>query len=416
MDDLSQDGDRQERRGFGSRTYAGRRRPRPQPTISQRVPESTPSRLVGRGHVTTFPGDEAGLGFDRARLRREEETSGGEDYAVTPRRPTATATSTAVRQRFVRPEEAESASDSDVPSRGIYNSAVGAELGGNYNSSLRGIPNSSRGAELGGIPHQRKRSRDSTREPSVNISEANTSTRAEYGSDASETDRMADFCAKLLRSLALPSGDGMPTSDQLKTGGGVSSVRKPTTLKLDVFTGQDISLESFLGRFEDCAWYYNWGERERLVHLKSALGKQAAELVWQLPKTGTEKDLIKLLQSHYGCETQRRRYRQELKRLKRKPGQTIQDLHGEVSRLMGLAFPGETGPRFDADAVESFINAFPSKSMRWRMRNKELLTLSDAMTWASMLESYCDESSEEELLETSPARPKNTKVQCAGPG
>ena len=138
--------------------------------------------------------------------------------------------------------------------------------------------------------------------------------------------------------------------------------------------------------------------------------KQAADLVWQLPKSGTEKDLMKLLQSHYGCETQRRRYRQELKTLKRKPGQSIQDLHGEVARLMGLAYPGETGPRFDADAVECFINTFMSKSMRWHMRSKDLPTLADAMIWASTLESYRDDSSDDELAEHSPMIPRSTKV------
>ena len=96
--------------------------------------------------------------------------------------------------------------------------------------------------------------------------------------------------------------------------------------------------------------------------------------------------------------------------LKRKPGQSIQDLHGEVSRLMGLAYPGDTWPRFDADEVECFINAFPSKSMRWRMRKKDLLTLADAMIWASTLESYRDDSSEDELVEHSSVMPRNTKV------
>ena len=79
---------------------------------------------------------------------------------------------------------------------------------------------------------------------------------------------------------------------------------------------------------------------------------------------------MKLLQVHFGTDTQKCRYTQELRLVKWKPGQSIQDLHDEAVYLQNMVYPGWQDEEVEADAVECFINAFPSKSMQTTLRQE----------------------------------------------
>ena len=80
-----------------------------------------------------------------------------------------------------------------------------------------------------------------------------------------------------------------------------------------------------------------------------------------------------------------------MRKLQHWPGQTLQSLYSEVSRLVSLAYPGDRSASVEADSVDCFINAFLSNRMKERMRDKGLETLTEVKLWAVTLESYGDD-------------------------
>jgi hypothetical protein len=186
---------------------------------------------------------------------------------------------------------------------------------------------------------------------------------------------MADFCAKLLERVSKSNQQSTMIQCQpdLEASGSVSQCVKPLVseqntvaearpskapLSLGQFTGEDTPLEEFLSRLETCARYNNWSASDRMCQLRMSLSKEAAALVWQLPQSATEQELVGLLKVHFGCEAQSHRFRHELRSVRRQPGQSVQSLHCEVARLLALAYPNGHDSVVEADAVDCFINAF----------------------------------------------------------
>jgi len=75
--------------------------------------------------------------------------------------------------------------------------------------------------------------------------------------------------------------------------------RKFPTIKLPAFNGK-LSLKSFLAKLKNCSDYYNWTDRQKVCHLKAALEGPAAQILWQIEKNATEKQIIDLLRNRFG--------------------------------------------------------------------------------------------------------------------
>ena len=77
-----------------------------------------------------------------------------------------------------------------------------------------------------------------------------------------------------------------------------------SALTLGEFNGNNVPLEFFLARLKTCTKYINWSMSDQLCQLKESLTGKAMALVWQLPDSATELDLVELLKIYYGCEMQ----------------------------------------------------------------------------------------------------------------
>ena len=127
--------------------------------------------------------------------------------------------------------------------------------------------------------------------------------------------------------------------------------------KLSTYDGESIPLESFLSSFRDYAETCQWSETEKLFRLRSALTGQAAVVKWKDDSRSAE-ELIDKLEAEFGNKALREKYREQLMSIKKLPGQSIRALHGEIKRLMALAYPVGTSEYVDTWGKTAFINAF----------------------------------------------------------
>jgi hypothetical protein len=84
------------------------------------------------------------------------------------------------------------------------------------------------------------------------------------------------------------------------------------TLKLAQFEGNR-PLETFLAKFDNCSYYYEWSDGERrLDHLRASLDDEAAQVLCDLDRWVTFEDLVQMLKKRLGNNDQRVRFRSEL--------------------------------------------------------------------------------------------------------
>ena len=100
-------------------------------------------------------------------------------------------------------------------------------------------------------------------------------------------------------------------------------------------------LETFLARFDKCVEYMGWDEEDQQFNLSVSLEGAAGQILWDTESCTTVKEIIGLLRNRFGNVNQAERFRAEL-RARRRPGESLQQLYQDVSRLMSLAYPGPT--------------------------------------------------------------------------
>jgi len=122
-----------------------------------------------------------------------------------------------------------------------------------------------------------------------------------------------------------------------------ADVKKSSTIRLGAFDGNNMPLETHLAKLRNCAAYYGWSAADRVCHLKASLEGAAATLLWQLPEPCSEERLLELLKARFGTADMVERFRCELRQRRRRPGETMQTLYNDVSRLIALSYPGHTG-------------------------------------------------------------------------
>ena len=160
-----------------------------------------------------------------------------------------------------------------------------------------------------------------------------------------------------------------------------------TTEKLGKFDGENVSLETFLVRFDAYAQHFTWSKEERLFHLKTALSGQASTVVWQASGIG-EEEIIKRLKLRFGNDALIGRYREQLQNYKRQSGQSIQSMYSEIQRLMILGYPNETSEAVDSWGKCAFINAFQDVEFATKIRLQKPQTLNEAYVDALTTEQY----------------------------
>jgi len=120
------------------------------------------------------------------------------------------------------------------------------------------------------------------------------------------------------------------------------------------------------------ASYNKWNERDQLDFTKEALSGNAAQVLWDTDSTTTDslKKLLKILKSRYNGERQADKYRAELQIRRRKPNESLSDLHQDIRRLMALAYPKLTAQAHEELACDHFINALSDLDFALKVKKK----------------------------------------------
>ena len=99
-------------------------------------------------------------------------------------------------------------------------------------------------------------------------------------------------------------------------------------------------------------------------------------------------ELVAALEKRYSNSGQTILFRTQLRNRKRHKNESLSDLYNDISRLMGLAYPGPTNEQIDSIGVEAFIDALDGETLELRLRDKNPLTIDRAYREALTLESY----------------------------
>ena len=86
-------------------------------------------------------------------------------------------------------------------------------------------------------------------------------------------------------------------------------------------------IESYLTHFETIAEYNQWNSYDKAAHLKSALGATAVQVLWDSTdhtKMSYE-DVVDKLKSRFGSAKHKERYAAQLRLLRRRKGQELQE-------------------------------------------------------------------------------------------
>ena len=96
--------------------------------------------------------------------------------------------------------------------------------------------------------------------------------------------------------------------------------------------------------------------------------------------------LIKVLKERFGEANQSDKYRLELKSRRRRPNETLRNLHSDIRRLAALAFPElEHGAR-ETMACDYFIDALDDPNFALKVRERSPKDLDSALRVALQLE------------------------------
>ncbi len=168
----------------------------------------------------------------------------------------------------------------------------------------------------------------------------------------------------------------------------VRSQHRSNTIRLGSFSGVGMSLSTHLAKLDNCAQYYGWNEMERVCHLKSSLEGAAGTVLWQVPSNISEAELVKLLEARFGDTSLVEVHRAALRARRRKRGESLQELHLDICRLVSLAYPRETSELSKILARDAFLESLGDGELRIKILESGAVTLDQAFATAVRFESY----------------------------
>ena len=185
--------------------------------------------------------------------------------------------------------------------------------------------------------------------------------------------------------------DGDGTSGRSSSETEVPTVRdrKQMRIKLQKFDGTG-SWESWWAHFRNCASYNRWTERDKLAFLKGALTGNAAQVLWDTDRstTGSLKKLVAVLKSRYSGERQAEKHRAELQIRRRRPHESLSELHQDIRRLTVLAYPKLTAEAREQIGCDHFTNALSDPEFALKVKERAPKTLDEALCVALRLEAW----------------------------
>jgi len=170
-----------------------------------------------------------------------------------------------------------------------------------------------------------------------------------------------------------------PTRSRAVTAKGQSRWVRP-----DRFDGTT-SLETFLVKFENCAEFNQWTEKEKLAHLWASLQKEAAQLLWGAHELSYE-ELVDKLRKRFGSRGMEERFQTELRCRRRKRDETIRELAQDIRRLLTLAYPGEQSRVIEHIGRDAFLAALDDPEFELKIRERDPSDLDTAVCLAQRFE------------------------------
>jgi len=147
------------------------------------------------------------------------------------------------------------------------------------------------------------------------------------------------------------------------------------------------SFETFLAQFQNCALYNKWTKKEQLVYLRSSLEKEDGQVLWDYSAetTASLSRMIRALKERFGEANQCDKYRFELKNRRRRPNETLRNLHSDIRRLAALALPELEHRARETMACDYFIDALDDPNLALKIRERFPKNLDAALRIAFQL-------------------------------
>ena len=159
-------------------------------------------------------------------------------------------------------------------------------------------------------------------------------------------------------------------------------------IRCDKFDGK-ACVDTYLAMFESWAEYNNWTAKDKAAHLKSALTRNATNLLHGNTRA-TYAEVVGLLQRRYGNREQHEKFKLELKYRRRQPAKDIQSLAQEVESLVSRAYPRAPADMRKTVSIDYFIDALDDPPLQCRLREKEPHILNEAVyTAVRLVQSLC---------------------------
>jgi hypothetical protein len=163
------------------------------------------------------------------------------------------------------------------------------------------------------------------------------------------------------------------------------------------------SVDTFLIQFQTCAEYNGWSDKEKSAHLKCCLSGSVGQILWETddPNHLSYKELVAKLKSRYGAAGQRELFIAQLRSRRRRPNETLAELHRDIRRLMALSYPKTSGSELNEEIAKSyFLTALGDRKLELKVREREPADLDAAFTIAVRLEAYQQSCLEQQSKET----------------
>ena len=155
---------------------------------------------------------------------------------------------------------------------------------------------------------------------------------------------------------------------------------------LGIYNGRT-DLDTFLVRFESCCRHFGWSESDKVFHLMNALTESAEPIVKEVGPAGTLENILGLLQIRFGNKLRLDNFHAELKRRKRDPGESLQDLYLDLCRLRTLASGENPDERYPEIYFRNlFVDALGDRELRRAVRIQNPGTMEAAYHVAIRLE------------------------------
>ena len=150
--------------------------------------------------------------------------------------------------------------------------------------------------------------------------------------------------------------------------------------------------EAFLIQFEIGARQNEWTEDQKMAQLQCCLSGKAAQVLWDtdMAEIATYGQLVERLERRFSSASQQERFVEELRSRRRRPGESLSDLHADIRRLFALAYGARVrnADLSEAIARDYFITSLDDPDLEIRVKEKDPAGLDDALKAAIRAETH----------------------------